>query len=213
MNCGLRIAALTLILLLIVSFTAGCTYVRTADTHNTTVAVQSFNTWAAGQKELDAELRGTTATIGDHITTYNTEIAKDRPDYALIRQNLAEDRQYLDRWGSRLDTLSAATDRFEQETSPLVYENATETEIKDHLAVMTQYMKIYAMDLGNARQYLIEYVNNAEAYVAPDDPEYWNENFRRDALTATTNAAGAMDQGDAALNDLLREAKELETLQ
>ena len=191
----------------------GCTSIRTTDTHNTTVAVQSFNTWAEGQNELDSELRDTTAVIGGHITTYNTEIAKDRPDYSLIRQNLAEDRQYLDRWGSRLDTLSAATDRFEQETSTLIYENATAQEIEGHLAVMTQFMKIYAVDLGNARQYLIEYVNNAEAYVAPDDPEYWNENFRQDALTATTNAAGAMDQGDAALNDLLREAKELEKLQ
>ena len=206
----LHLPAIILIVLLLAS---GCTSIRTADTHNTTIAVQSFNTWAAGQNELDSELRATVATIGGHIATYNTEIAKDSPDYALIRDNLKEDRALLDRWGKRLDTLAAATERFEQETSAPTYDNATVQETREHLAVMTQYMKIYAVDLGNARQHLIEYVSNAEAYVAPDDPEYWNEEYRMDGATARTDAAASLADGDMALNDLLREAKELEKLQ
>lgn len=213
MKNGSGILPLTLVLLVIACSLAGCTAPRSADTHNTTVAIQIFNTWALGQKELDTELRRMVAEIGGHVTDYNTEIAKDTPDYALVRANLAEDRQTLDRWRARLDTLSAATDRFEAETSGLTYANATAQETGEHLAVMTQFMKIYAVELENARQHLIEYVNNAEAYVAVDDPEYWDEQHRRDAQAAMTDAAAGMAKGDDALNDLLHEAKELEKLQ
>lgn len=172
MNCGLRLFSEMMIGLFILTCLAGCTSIRTTDTHNITAAVQSYNTWTAGQKELDTEQRG-----------------------------------------SRLDELSAATARFDKETSSLTYSNETMQVTKDHLAIMSQYMKIYAIHTGNARQYLIEYVNNAEAYVAPDDPEYWNENYRTAATNARTGATAEMDKGDAALNDLLREAKELEKLQ
>jgi hypothetical protein len=212
------LAAILIVLVIAVALivaigSAGTLSIRTADTHNTTAAIKEFNTWTLEQKELDTALRGMTEIIGAHVADYNTGIATDTPDYALLRQNLAQDRQVLDRWKARLDDLSAATERFEEETAPLTYDTATRQQVKSHLATMAQYMKIYEVHLGNAREHLIEYTNNAEAYLAPDDPEYWNEQHRQDAIAAMTAAAADMDKGDAALNDLLREAKELEKLQ
>jgi hypothetical protein len=144
---------------------------------------------------------------------YNSEIAKNQPDYALLQQNLEEDRQVLDQWGTRINALDAATARFEMETGGLTYDNATAQNTLQSVSVMTQYMKVYAVETGNARQYLIEYVNNAEAYIAPDDPDYWNEKYRQDAMTAKDKATMALDKGDVSLGNLALQAKELEKFQ
>ena len=202
-----------LVLLLALSCTAGCFSVRTADTHNTTAALRDYNTWVSGQSVFDHQVRSTIVQIGSHITTYNTEIAKDHPDYSLLRANLAADRQLLDQWGTGIDNLSASTDTFDQSTSSLMYENASKVKVRDDLALMTRYMKIYAIDMGNARQHLVEYVDNAETYIQPDDPDYWNDNYRQHAMQAKDQALPAIADADAALGNLTAQARSLEQLQ
>jgi len=209
----IRIVSNVLVLLVFLTCLAGCVSVRTADTHNTTIAVRDYNTWASGQSVFDRNARGTIAQIGNHIITYNTEIAKDHPDYSLLRANLAADRQLLDQWGTGIDNLSAATDTFDQSTSKLVYENASKVKVRDDLALMIQYMKIYAVDMGNARQHLIEYEDNAETYIRPDDPDYWNDIYRQHAMQAKDQALPAIADADAALANLSVQARNLEQLQ
>jgi hypothetical protein len=213
MNRRLGIFFVLLAILLSLSCTAGCTSVRTADTHNTTVAVQSYNAWVSGQKEFDREMRSTLATIGDHVDTYNREIAKDQPDYSLLRENLARDRQLLDQWGSGIEYLTVATDHFEQSTTTLRYDNASSPRVKESLSLMTQYMKVYSIHVSNARQHLIEYVNNAEVYIGPDDPDYWNEQYRLDTTKAKDQASASFAEGDAALRNITAYAKTVEQLQ
>ena len=200
-------------LILCVLLTAGCTSVRTADTHNITVAVQSYNTWVGKQQAVDSSIRGTIATIGNHISTYNTEIANDTPDLSLLRGNLAVDQQGLDQWGSDLGSLTAATDQFEKDTASLTYDNATAGQTKSTLALMTRYMRISIVDRSNARQHLIDYVNNAKAYITPDDPDYWNDNLRQNALTAKGQAVVSLSDGDAVLKNITQQAAILEKLQ
>ena len=192
---------------------SGCVSLRLADTHNTTVAVQHYNTWVSSQKVFDQEARGTIAQMGDHIDTYNREIAKDQPDFALLRANLVTDRQLLDQWGTGLDNLSAETDRFDQSTVTLTYDNASHVRVRESLSMITQYMKIYAVDMGNARQHLIEYVDNAGTYIRPDDPNYWNDDYRQRAMLAKDQALPALAEGDAALGNLTEQAQKLEELQ
>jgi hypothetical protein len=209
----MRMIALILVFLLSLTCTAGCFSVRTADTHNTTIAIKQYNTWVSGQNVFDRNIRSTIVQIGDHITIYNTEIAKDQPDYSLLRTNLATERQLLDQWGTGIDNLSAATDRFDQSTAALTYDNASRVRVKESLGMMTQYMKIYAVDMGNTRQHLIEYVDNAETYIRPDDPDYWNDNYRQRAMQAKDQAAPSLAEADAVLGNLTAQAQKLEQLQ
>jgi len=213
MNRSLQIFFVLLVFLLTLACISGCISFRTGDTHNTTVAVQSYNAWVSSQKAFDRELRGSITTIGNHVNTYNTEITKDRPNHSLLLENLAQDRQVLDTWGSYLDELTAATDRFEQDTSKVSFGSTTTTTTKETLALTTQYMKIYLVDMGNAREHLIEYVSNAEAYVLPDDPDYWNDKYRQNAMIAKEQALVSLEEGDAALENLMLQAERLEKLQ
>jgi hypothetical protein len=213
MNRGLRNISFTLIFLLALSVVAGCTSVRTADTHNTTVAVQEYNAWVARQQIVDRDIRITISTVGDHASAYNAEIAKDQPDYTSIRSNLDQDRQLLDQWGTDDRAIAASTDQFEKNTSSLTYGNASVTRTHQILGLMTQYMKIYNVESENARQHLIEYVKHAEAYLGPDDPDYFNDQFRLDALQAKEQARGSLANGDIAMGNLSGQASELERIQ
>ena len=213
MNRSSQIFFVLLIFLLTLAGISGCTSLRTGDTHNTTVAVQSYNAWVSNQKEFNDELRDSVSLIGKHVNTYNSEISKSQPDNSLLLENLGQDRQLLDKIGSNLDSLTAATDAFEQDISELQYDNGSVMSTKETLALTTQYMKIYLVDMSNARQHLIEYVNNAEAYVAPDDPDYWNDKFRQNAMIAKEQAMLSLEEGDAALENVTSQAKQLEKLQ
>jgi hypothetical protein len=66
---------------------------------------------------------------------------------------------------------------------------------------------------GNARQYLTDYVNNAEAYIGPEDPDYWNDNYRLKAMQAKELASVSLADGDAALENITVQVNELEKLQ
>jgi hypothetical protein len=74
-------------------------------------------------------------------------------------------------------------------------------------------MKIYSVNVGNARQYLTDYVNNAEAYIGPEDPDYWNDNYRKKAIQAKELASVSLADGDAALENITVQASQLEKLQ
>ena len=126
---------------------------------------------------------------------------------------VSKDRQLLDQWGTGIDNLSAATDQFDQSTTTLTYDNASKARVTESLGMMTQYMKIYTVDMGNARQHLIEYVNNAETYIRPDDPNYWNDDYRQRAMQAKDQALPALAEGDAVLGNLTAQAQKLEQLQ
>jgi len=208
-----RASCFLLFLILGVILSSGCTSVRTSDTHNTTIAVQSYNAWAEKQRAADQTIHRTAALIGSHVTTYNAEIAKDQPDLPLLRENLALDQQGLDQWGSEVSSLSAASDQFEKETTALTYDNASAVKIRQTLSLLTQYMRISVVDRENARQHLIEYVNKANAYLSPDDPEYWNDRLRLDAMDAKEQALGSLTDGNAALDNVTKLAAQLEQLQ
>ena len=208
-----RTLFLSLIFLLSLSCASGCTSVRTSDTHNTTAAIQSYNAWIAQQQDFDRNVGGSITQIGDHITTYNREIARDQTDYALLRSDIAKDRGVLDQWGSGLDNLTAATDGFEKITAKLTYGNTSAAKTKATLGLITQYMRIYTTDMGNARQHLIDYENNEEKYVGTDNPDYWNDQYRQDALQAKDQASAALSDADLALGNVTTQAKNLENLQ
>jgi len=204
-----------MVLLFLVSFTCatGCASVRTADTHNTTVAVKEYNAWVVKHQVFDRDVRDIIAQMGIHIQTYNSEIEKEQPDFIFLRSNLANDRQLLDRWGRDLDDLNAATEQFSKNTSYLQYDNSSVIRTHQTLDLMTQYMNIYAVNMGNARQHLIEYVNNAESYTSTDTPDYWNDNYRQAAMNAKDQATAALADGDTALGNITEQARQLENMQ
>lgn len=213
MKSGILIGAGLLVLVLALACTAGVISVRTADTHNTTVAVMSYNSWVSIQTEFNHDVQAAVMRIDEHVQVYNTEIAQDKPDYALLQSNLAEDRQLLGRLESGLDNLSAATDRFDQGVAVLTYHNASEKRVKESLDLMSQSMKAYVTEMGNARQHLIAYVDTAGIYIQPDDPDYWNDKYRQQAMQAKDRAQQSLAEGDLVLGNLSVQARKLGDLQ
>jgi outer membrane murein-binding lipoprotein Lpp len=213
MTCRARTFFLSLIVLLCFIYAAGCTSQQTADTNNTTSAVQSYNAWIDQQHAFDGDVRDAITQIGNHIQTYNTEIASDQPDTALMQQNLATDKQLLDRWGSDLEALNTATSQFGQSTASLQYDNTSSTKSVETMGQITQYMKIYGVDMGNARQHLIDYVNNEEAYIGQGDPEYWNAKYLQDAIKAKDQASASIADGDTALENITTQSQVLAQIQ
>jgi hypothetical protein len=119
----------------------------------------------------------------------------------------------LDHWGLGLDNLSAATDQFERNTALLRFDTASAARTTGTLGLMTQYMKIYIVDMRNARQHMIEYVNDVGAYIGPDDPDYWNDKYRQDAMQAKELASRSLADGDLALENITVQARQLEKFQ
>ena len=202
-----------LAIIILISFCAlpGCTSIRTADTHNTTIAVKEYNAWILEQKQFDRQVRSDLQRISTDTTTYNTEIAASAPDLALIRQNVADEKQLLDSWGTELARLNFAADAFEKNTSVLTYDN--NPKAKQEIALMVQYMKIYTVSMGNAQQHLIDYTNNAGLYVAPDDPDYWNDAYLQSSMNARQLAASSLSDGDTALVNMTTQAQLLQQSQ
>jgi hypothetical protein len=206
-----RIIILILILIGLFFFISGCTMPRTGDTHNITTALQSYNTWTAEQKQFDRQVHLTIAQIGDHLNAYNVGIAQDQPDITTLRGNVAADRQILDQWGTDLAILTAATDQFSTDTAALDYGNSPQT--KQTIDQLTQYMKIYTIDMGNAQQHLIDYTTNADMYMSPDDPAYWNDVYLNQAMTAKSQAMQSIADADNAIAGINSNAQQLQELQ
>jgi hypothetical protein len=190
---------------------AGCITPRIADTHNTTVALQSFNVWSDQQKKFDQQVRLTIGQIGNHLNAYNAGIAQDQPDLGNLRGNVAADRLLLDQWGTQLTVLNAATAQFSATTSGLTYGNSPTTN--GTIQLLTQYMKIYTIDMGNAQQHLIDYTNNAGTYIGPDDPAYWDDVYLARAMDAKMLANQSIADADHALSEINANAQRLQQLQ
>jgi hypothetical protein len=201
----------TLIVLVALCLFSGVVSIRTADTHNTTVAIQEYNTWAGEQKQLDRKVRSDLQQISADTTTYNTEIAGNAPDLALLRKNLADENQLVSAWENELTRLNFATDAFGKNTSSLTYGNNPKT--RQEVALMAQYMKIYTVSMGNAQQHLIDYTNNAGLYVSTDNPDYWNDAYLQSATDARQRAASSLSDGDAALENITAQAQLLQQSQ
>jgi hypothetical protein len=185
--------------------------VRLGDTHNTTVAVKSYNTWTDAQKTYDRQVRISLDHIGQHITLYNREMAKSKPDVQVLRADIASDQQLLREWEAQGSQLDAATDRFTAETSALNFSASPDT--RQAVDVLTQDMKIYSITMKNAEQHLVDYTNSLNAYLAPDDPDYWNDNLRTAALSANGEAIKSIADGDQALAAISSAGKKLEGYQ
>jgi hypothetical protein len=200
-----------LIVVVVLCIFSGVISIRTADTHNTTVAIQEYNTWAAEQKLLDREVSSDLQRIASDTTTYNREIAGNAPDLQLLRKNVADENQLVSAWENELARLNFATDAFGKNTSSLTYGNNPKT--RQEVALMAQYMKIYTVSMGNAQQHLIDYTNNAGLYVGTDNPDYWNDAYLQSATDARQGAAASLSDGDAALENITAQAQLLQQSQ
>jgi hypothetical protein len=205
----LHIVALFLVVTTL--FFSGCTSVRLADTHNTTVAVQSYNAWADSQKTYAGNIRSSIDTIGQHIAGYNHELAQGQPDVKVLRAGIASDKQLLRDWETQETSLDAATAKFDSETSALNF-SAT-PDAKQAVGVLSQDMKIYSVSMKNAEQHLVDYTNSMNAYLAPDDPDYWNDDLRVAAMAANEEAVKSIADGDQALTAVTSAGKKLEGYQ
>jgi hypothetical protein len=192
-------------------FFAGCTIPRTGDTHDTTIALQSYNAWSDQQKKFDQQSRFTIKQLGDHLGAYNSGIAQDYPDLSALRGNVVADRQLLDQWGTQVAALNTATDQFSATTSELTYVNSPTT--KETVDLLAQYIKIYTIDMGNAQQHLIDYTTDAGIYISPDDPAYWNDVYLNQAMDAKTQATESISDADKALSEINTYARQLQQLQ
>jgi len=192
-------------------FFAGCTAPRMGDTHNTTIVLQDYNTWADQQRAYTDQVRSALTQIGNNVDTYNHEIARDHSDIGLLRENVEADRQILDTWGTSSTALNSATDLFTTDTAPLDFGSDAETSRLSGL--LAQEMKIYSIDMSNAQQHFVDYNRDLSGYLAPDDPDYWDDSLRTAAMGAKTQALSSVEDGDAALSNITATAQTLQQRQ
>jgi septal ring factor EnvC (AmiA/AmiB activator) len=187
---------------------SGCTAVRLADTHNTTAALKSYNTWVDAQKTYDRQVRTSLDAISQSINDYNRELAKGNPDIRVLRANIASDRQILQEWETQSSKLDAATAQFASETSTLNLSASPES--KQTVDLLSQDMKIYSITMKNAEQHLVDYTNSMNTYLTPEDPDYWNDDLRVAAMAANSEAIKTIADGDQALAAVSSAGKKLE---
>ena len=191
--------------------TAGCTTPRMSDTHNTTVVIQDYNTWADQQRAYSDQVRSDLTRIGSNLDTYNQEIVSDHPDIGLLRENVETDRQILGQWGTSTKALGSATDLFTTDIASLDFGSDTDTPRISGL--LAQEMKIYSIDMSNAQQHFIDYNRDFSGYSVPDDPDYWDDSLRMAAMDAKALALSSVEDGDAALSNITAMAQILQQRQ
>ena len=74
-------------------------------------------------------------------------------------------------------------------------------------------MRIYAVDMKNSQQHLVEYTNFMDAYRLPTIRMYWNDAQRVAAMNANTDAVKSLADADSALGAISSAAKNLENAQ
>ena len=84
---------------------------------------------------------------------------------------------------------------------------------QETIDVLTQDMKIYSVTMKNAEQHLVDYTNTMNTYLAPDDPDYWNDALRLSAMDANNKAVSTLADGDNALAAVTAAARKLEGYQ
>ena len=192
-------------------FFAGCTSPRMGNTDNTTLVVQDYNAWADQQRAYNDQVSSALTRLGNNLDTYNHGIVLTPPDAGLLRGNAATDRQVLDAWDTSGRTLSSATDTFTANTASLDF--GTDGETRRLSGLLAQEMKIYSIDMSNAQQHFVDYNHDLSGYLAPDDPDYWDDSLRVAALDAKARALSSVEDGDTALSNITATAHLIEERQ
>jgi hypothetical protein len=203
--------AIAFLLLVSALLFSGCTSVRLADTHNTTLAVKSYNTWADAQNTYNRQVVAFLDQLNQHRTAYNSELTKEAPDIRVLRAGIAADHQILREWEAQSNELDAATERFSSGTAALDFSASPDS--KEAVGVLTQDMKIYSLTMKNAEQHLVDYTSAIDSYLTPDDPDYWNDGRRVSAMNANSEAQKTIADGESARTAVFAAAKKLENSQ
>jgi hypothetical protein len=181
------------------------------DTGNTTLLLQNYNTWADQQRSYNDQVSSALTRLGNNIDTYNNGITRSPPDINLLREDAATDQQVLAAWDTSDRTLGSATDTFTANTASLDF--GTDQETRRLSGLLAQEMKIYSIDMSNAQQHFVDYNHDLSGYLAPDDPEYWDDSLRVAALDAKANALSSVEDGDTALSNITATAHLIEERQ
>src|SRR5208337_2732528 len=179
---------------------AGCTSPRVGDTHNTTVVIQDFNTWAGQQKAYYGDVHFAIIQLGTTIDAYNHDTSGDSSDPGTLRGDATADQQALARWGAGSAALGIATDTFSSDTASLDFGNDKDTLRLTGL--LGQEMKIYSIDMSNAQQHFIDYERDLSGYLSVDDPDYRDDSLRMAAIDAKAQALSSLSDGDDALSNI-----------
>ncbi|MGA9620494.1 hypothetical protein [Methanoregula sp.] len=203
-----RVIFLLLLLVGCALLVAGCTTPRMGDTHNTTVVIQSYNTWADQQVSYSKQVSSTLNQIGNTLNEYNHETANDPSDPGTLQGDVASDGQAINQWGSASTTLGSATNSFSSDTASLSFGNDTETSRLTGL--LLQEMKIYSIDMKNAQQHFVDYNRDLSGYLSEKDPDYRDDSLRMAAMDAKSQALLSISDGDNALSNITATAKILQ---
>ncbi len=187
---------------------AGCTTPRMGDTHNTTVVIQDYNSWADQQKVYSGQVRLSLSQLGTTLEAYNRDTAGDSFDPVTLRGDVAADQQAIGQWGAASQTLGAATDTFSSDTSSLTFGNDQETPWLTGL--LAQEMKIYSILMSNAQQHFIDYNQDMSGYLSVDDPDYRDDSLRLAAMDAKAQALSSLNEGNTALSNITATAQLLQ---
>jgi len=192
-------------------FAAGCTAPRTGDTHNTTIVIQDYNTWADEQAAYAGQVKLSLTQLETTLNAYNRGMAGGSLDPATFQGDMAADGQALGQWEAANTALGAATDTFSSDTSALSFGSDQETPWLAGL--LAQDMKIYAISMTNAEQHFVDYNRDMGQYLAVADPDYRDDSLRLAAMDAKTQALASLSQGDTALSNITATAQLLQQRQ
>ena len=190
---------------------AGCTAPRLSDTHNATLVVQAYNTWAGQQETYAGVVHSSLSQIGSTINDYNRDTVAGSLNPGLLKGDIASDQQTIALWGASTPGLASASDAFVTGTSTLSFGSDTETPWLTGL--LGQEMKIYSIDMGNAQQHFVDYNRDLTAYLSQDNPDYRDDSLRAAAMDAKAKALSSLNDGDAALTNVTETAHQLEQIQ
>jgi len=200
-----RVIFLLLLLTGCTLLVAGCTTPRIGDSHNTTVVIQSYNTWADQQVTYSTQVRSTFTQIGNTLNEYNHETAQGSSDTGTLQGDVVADGQAINQWGSAGTTMGSATDSFSSDTASLSFGNDTETPWLT--GFLLQEMKIYSIDMNNAQQHFVDYNRDLSGYLSVNDPDYRDDSLRMEARDAKAQALSSIADGDNALSNITATAK------
>ena len=208
-----RSCALFLLLFLVgcTLLTAGCTTPRMGDTHNTTVVIQDYNTWADQQGAYYSQVRSALTQIGNTVDAYNRDTAAPSSDPVTLRGDVAADQQAIGQWGAASTALESATDTFSSSTSSLTFGNDPDT--LQLTGLLAQEMKIYSIDMSNAQQHFVDYNRDLTGYLSVDDPDFRDDSLRTAAMDAKAQGLSSLEDGDAALSNITATAHFLQQRQ
>jgi hypothetical protein len=181
------------------------------DTHNTTVVIQSYNTWADQQVTYASQIGSTLNQIGNTLNEYNRDTASNSSDPGTLQGDVAADDQAINQWGAASTTLGSATDSFSSDTASLSFGNDTETPWLTGL--LLQEMKIYSIDMNNAQQHFVDYNRDLSGYLSESDPDFRDDSLRTAAMDAKAQALSSITDGDNALSNITATAKLLQQSQ